>query len=279
MTVQATMDEILRVVSQIKDELPALVQGAKITPIQIVTSEGLSDISRRLGLVQAGEFRAGNGKEPGLGFTGVRMGYPPFTYAGSTWHIAGVNNDALQVGISATDGKLYAGGGNVTLGVDGIRISSGATSYLAFARASDGAYGYANIGTSGDNIGIYNNTPGAFINLWATTADGSKPALRVGLDAAMANRGFAEAAAASMGMRFVVGTKIEMRSAGGSGGETFIRVMEGPTAPVPGANDAVHIYVRNDYLVFQYGDGGTTRYKYLPLTGVSVTWLTATVAP
>jgi len=82
-------------------------------------------MSERLGLVQAGEFRSGNGHEPGFGFSGVRLGYPAFAYAGDTWNFVGVNTDVLQVGIKASDGKLYAGGGTVVVGSAGIDISVG----------------------------------------------------------------------------------------------------------------------------------------------------------
>lgn len=73
----------------------------------------LSELSGDLGLVTAGEFRAGNGVEPGEGFSGVRM-----TEAG----VNGYDNDVLQSGMSATDGKITAGAGAVTLDVDGIVI-------------------------------------------------------------------------------------------------------------------------------------------------------------
>jgi hypothetical protein len=118
----ATLDEIQQLLAQIRDEIPLLVQNSRIPAVQIVTGEGLSDISERLGLIQAGEFRTGNGKEPGFGFSGVRIGYPAFVYNSQMWHVAGVNNDLLQVGINANDGKLYAGAGVVTLDANGIII-------------------------------------------------------------------------------------------------------------------------------------------------------------
>lgn len=130
----ASLHEIQALVQRIHDDLPLLIQRSKVTPQQIVTVEGLSDISKRLGLVQAGEFRAGNGKEPGFGFSGVRLGYPSFVYAGDTYHFAGVNNDVLQVGIKADDGKIYAGGGDVIVDVDGVSFVAG-TSSVAEANA------------------------------------------------------------------------------------------------------------------------------------------------
>jgi hypothetical protein len=76
----------------------------------------LSDVSTIMGTVVAGEFRTGNFKAPGDGFTGGRFGYPGFSYGGSDYFLAGVSNDVLQIGLSLTDGKLYAGAGAVVLG-------------------------------------------------------------------------------------------------------------------------------------------------------------------
>jgi hypothetical protein len=118
----ASLPEIQSLVEQIKNDLPLLVQRSQITPQQVVVGEGLSDISKRLGLVMAGEFRAGNGIEPGLGFSGVRLGYPAFVYENDTWNFVGINDDVLQVGVSADDGKLYFGAGTGILDVEGIKI-------------------------------------------------------------------------------------------------------------------------------------------------------------
>jgi hypothetical protein len=92
---------------------------------QIHVIGGISDISENLGLIQAGEFRSGNRKEPGSGFTGVRIAYPPVVYSGAEWNIAGVNNDVLQFGLRASDGKALAGGGAVILDSTGVTATAG----------------------------------------------------------------------------------------------------------------------------------------------------------
>lgn len=120
----ASLSEIQALVQQIKDDLPALVNRNKVTSTQIVVGEGLSDISKRLGLIQAGEFRVGNSKEPGFGFTGVRIGYPAFVYANDTWHVAGVNVDVLQFGLRASDGKGYFAAGKAVIGSDGMILEA-----------------------------------------------------------------------------------------------------------------------------------------------------------
>ena len=117
-----SIGQIQALVEQIKNDLPLLIQRSQVTPNQIVVGGGLSDISERLGLLQAGEFRTGNGNEPGFGFSGVRIGYPAFVYESETWNFVGVNDDVLQVGISAEDGKMYFGAGTGILDAEGITI-------------------------------------------------------------------------------------------------------------------------------------------------------------
>jgi hypothetical protein len=134
----ASLAEIQAIVEQIKADLPLLINRSQIAPKQIVTITGLSDISERLGLVQAGEFRAGNGVEPGFGFTGVRMGYPAFAYASDTWHLAGVHDDVLQFGLSAFDGKAYFAAGGAILDTEGATFKAqNNQSYFLFWKTDD----------------------------------------------------------------------------------------------------------------------------------------------
>ena len=84
----------------------------------------LEDLTSALGLMEAGEFRSGNGLEPGEGFSGGRFGYPGFTYDGIEFFLAGVENDAAQVGLSLADGTLYFGGGAGRLNAGGLVIKS-----------------------------------------------------------------------------------------------------------------------------------------------------------
>lgn len=51
------------------------------------------------------------------------------------------------------------------------------------------------------------------------------------------------------------------------------------TPPAPASGTQANIYIRNDNLVIQFNDAGTTRYKYIPLSGTSVTWTHSTTAP
>ena len=98
-----------------------------VSAAQVTIVNGLSDLSEKLGLIQAGEFRSGNRVSPGDGFSGVRIAYPPMTYGGSLYNIAGVDADTLMFGLSATDGSALAGGGTVRLDSSGLTIVVGAS--------------------------------------------------------------------------------------------------------------------------------------------------------
>jgi hypothetical protein len=43
--------------------------------------------------------------------------------------------------------------------------------------------------------------------------------------------------------------------------------------------DLCEIYIKGSYLIFKYNDGGTTRYKYLDLSGTGTTWAHSTSEP
>lgn len=118
------LEEIKQLLLQLRTMLEDLSAKIKISAQQI-TVNTLSDISKTLGLVQAGEFRVGNSKEPGSGFTGVRMAYPPIVVGNDSYPFGSWNTDVLQVGISLEDGKLYGGEGDVIIDSSGISIMVG----------------------------------------------------------------------------------------------------------------------------------------------------------
>lgn len=117
-----SLQKIQEVLDRIEMEANELLYRVKIGGSQIIV-QGLDEISGNLGLVVAGEFRAGIGM-PGRGFTGVRIGSPGWTYGRDRYSIVGINNDVLQFGLSNTDGKMYAGGGAVVLSDNGLVIQS-----------------------------------------------------------------------------------------------------------------------------------------------------------
>jgi hypothetical protein len=84
----------------------------------------LDELSSRLGLIESGEFRVGNQKEPGKNFTGVRLVYPGVDYGGDLYNLVGVNSDVIQWGGRVSDGVFVAGGGVVSLDADGITLDA-----------------------------------------------------------------------------------------------------------------------------------------------------------
>ena len=118
----ATLDDILDKLNELEQRISDL-ENRPTTPEAIVVKEGLSDISEMLGLIKAGEFRSGSG-EPGRGFSGVRMGYPGFSYDGAVYNIVGVDADTIQFGLRSCDGYGVTAEGKVTMSKDGVRVKS-----------------------------------------------------------------------------------------------------------------------------------------------------------
>lgn len=107
--------------------------------IRKIGLQQLSDLTSRLGFIDAGELRLGNRILPGGGFSGIRMAYPDsiLTYDSETWNFVGVEDDVLQVGIRATDGKFVGGAGKVGIDKDGIKLASGIGSLARLAWYTD----------------------------------------------------------------------------------------------------------------------------------------------
>jgi hypothetical protein len=139
----------------------------------------LSDITNQMGLQIAGEFRTGTGV-PGDGFTGGRFGYPGFTYGSTSYFLAGVANDVLQVGLSLTDGKIYAGAGDITMDINGISLSNNA-SKLIFKDTTGAAKGYVFMNSSNE-MGILNEKNGSKSLVQARNAAGQANKLYIGED-------------------------------------------------------------------------------------------------
>ena len=62
-----------------------------------------------------------------------------------------------------------------------------------------------------------------------------------------------------------------------NGHQTLQELVSTPSSPTSGTQ--CRIYMKADKFIIQYNDGGTTRYKYLEMTGTGVTWVHTTVAP
>jgi len=283
---EMTIQELKKVLADVVDRLDHLTQ----TPPNYVQAYCLAMISHNAGLISSGEFRSGNNKEPGMGFTGVRMGYPGFTYGAEEWQFAGVENDILQVGIKISDGKLYAGAGDVIVDSVGIFIKNDQDSGLSFGDSNNnrGLIDFKS-GLS-DELRIRNLVPGGNggIVFYVKLTEGSTPSTAIREDPGQINRFLIISGQGTQGGGISAGGEAVLFSGGPSGGSTYLGMNGGngsamfATPPNPTNNSLVsegHIYIRNEKIVFQYNDSGTVRYKYLPLTGTSVTWVHSLSAP
>lgn len=156
-------------------EIRAMIEQA-LRDRQVINR--LSEITPQMGLLIAGEFRTGNSKTPGDGFTGGRFGWPGFDYGGTEYFLAGVEDDVLQVGLSLADGRVYAGEGNVVLTDAGIVIKSGdgTQSFLSFYNSTGTTEQFAFKTTSG-NMQVQNLVAGASTLFKVKMTDGTFPYL------------------------------------------------------------------------------------------------------
>jgi len=94
---QPIVDKINDIARLLDERIKAL----RVTGKQIAVNT-ISEISKHLGLFQNGELRFGNSVEPGRGFTGIRFGFPYFTYSGTSYIFVVIVNDVPQWGITST---------------------------------------------------------------------------------------------------------------------------------------------------------------------------------
>lgn len=103
-----------------KHELEIEELKRRLTNIQV---DSLDEITGDLGQIGSGQLVFSNGQEYGDGMSGVFFGYPGMQINSEEWNLAGLENDVLQVGIRASDGKLYAVGGLLVLGNDALQLT------------------------------------------------------------------------------------------------------------------------------------------------------------
>jgi hypothetical protein len=120
----ASLEQIDITLNRVEALANDILLKMQVIAAMVYAPGGLSDITEDLGLVKAGEFRSGKG-EPGFGFTGIRMGAPGWVYGASRYAIAGLENDAVQFGLSIDNGKIYAGDGAVAMDNRGIGLLAG----------------------------------------------------------------------------------------------------------------------------------------------------------
>lgn len=166
----------------------------------------ISQISNNAGLFMAGEFRAGNGVEPGNGFTGGRYGYPGFTYGGTTYFLVGVSNDVIQVGLSLTDGKIYAGAGGVVLDASGITFEN--ESGVLYFKDATGNPTIRLYGNAEDFFLVQNRLAGKGIKFLITLTDGTYPYVKLQEDPVNANVMQMDMTIGSSGSKISMGSEV-----------------------------------------------------------------------
>lgn len=210
--------------------------------------------------------------------------------------IGGYNTGTLQW-YAGTDGKLYAGGGNVSLDSDGININAGST--LRFVSTS-----LRGVIEAGNPVSsLISNYPGLTIK-----SNGSAGAETVNLLARASSNRRAEvsadassdstislyaypgsAATASLlqlstsSFSVAVGSTQNTLAIPASGtvqltGNLLLDELSS-TPDAPGEGYQARMYLKSDKLIIQYKDGINTRYKYLDLTGTGITWVHTLTAP
>jgi hypothetical protein len=230
--------------------------------------------------ISSGEIRLGSGT-PGQSFSGVRIGYPAFTYSGQDWNIAGINNDVLQVGIRASDGKFIAGGGGVVIDSAGITLSnlSGLIQFLA----PSGGNGTRLYGDIDSYMVMQNDHIGGGIRLDQILTNGIGFNVFIKENPSTNNMGKIDISLPINGAVMAFGSAVIINAGTTTAGSNYIVLAPTFSTPPTPANTgygvAPQIYVSGSKIVFQFEEGGTVRYKYLDLSGTGVTWVHQTTPP
>jgi len=132
----------------------------------------LSAIVADMGTLTAGKIELGKWEGTPAKFTGIRI-----HKTNTTYQVAGINNDVLQ-GYIDSDGKIKAGGGNIILDVDGIKIrgqtlyiqdAGGVTKGWLYYDPGDDSLRIATAGGAGQYLALVSNTD-VLINMPTTAS-------------------------------------------------------------------------------------------------------------
>ena len=229
--------------------------------------------------ISSGEVRLGE-STPGENFSGVIIAFPAFTYNGEEWNIAGIDDDVLQVGIRASDGRLVAGGGGVELSEGGIAIidnGEAGNGFLSFY--SEDLVNKVHFKFDANNMHFQNFTAGCRFQFSVKTTDGGVPSFVIREDPANDDRAQYDFSDGTNGAKLTMGNNISLNAASDDDlfYSTHLQIRE--TAITPTLTYGGNIYFRNNKLVIQWNDSPDVRYKYLDLTGAGVTWVSTTTPP
>lgn len=120
--------EQLTVTNNLIKRIEALEADLRSLQMRDASATQLTEISDDAGVIRAGAFVCGDGdplNNTDAPFTGVALLQPGIDPAGTgaSYNLVGMNAGTLEAGISAVDGKFYAGGGEMVLDRNGMAIN------------------------------------------------------------------------------------------------------------------------------------------------------------
>lgn len=291
MSVSTTLDKIANGIStteaeraELRREADNIDRAAKLVSSWVVpgtTIPYIRDLKTSNVRIDSGEIQLGSGT-PGDGFSGVRIGFPAFEYDGEEWNIAGIDNDSLQVGIRASDGRFR--GGSVSIDDQGMWIDNQQAAF-GFEDTNGDRFTLFFYSSGDDWIGMQNDIAGRGFETFIKFDDSTSTPLMWSQDDGQSNRSKFHITEGAQGARLSLGLghDAEIFSRGVSGGATYMRLSPSTITPPTPSNTssgvAPNFYVKGTKFIIQYEEGGTVRYKYLELTGTGVTWVHTTTPP
>jgi len=296
----ATLQELLDEVQRLREAVENLPARVRISGEQIAVVNGLSDVSEKLGLIQAGEFRAGNRIEPGDGFSGVRIAYPALSYGGNLYNVAGIDADTITVAFNSSDGSIITGDTEVTMSSDGLVFLESTLSRFRFVNGSALRSGDITKASAspmairsdtdlrleaGVDIGSGGSTGARLVFQSLDTGQGdgvhqlyfSRWATDPNISAITFNYGDTDRVA------FVInwpGDGMIFTDTAASTGEIFYRLERSPSNPagIDDSNSAWFYWTGSKFVLAAW-DGAQVRYKYIEMQDASSDWIASTDAP
>lgn len=124
-----SLEQLYQEIIKLGDRLTDAITLAKLSPKQITIIQGLSEVSKNLGTITAGEFLAlVTGEDPqDTNATGTFISAEGRIFGTKMYHIGGVFNGDLKWGANAITGELEAGDGAALLTTLGVSVYDGVT--------------------------------------------------------------------------------------------------------------------------------------------------------
>lgn len=193
---------------------------------------------------------------------------------GGTGRIAGYNGGVAQW-YADTDGTLRAGGGRIVMDANGLYLRAGSGGAFGSGRhiiwETSGGTDLLKMGLLDDlSAGEIDSVGGPFTIKGVSTIK-LEPDEHIHLNPATYTKVTGDIRADG---GLVLGSQVVDPAA-----NTIALIETSSTPGAPSAGTQANVYVKGDKFIIQFNDAGTTRYKYLDLTGTGVAWVHTTTAP